>query len=351
MSPLLLALALHGTTPGTAPHLPVWPQKLQAAVVKLTRSFSGELSLYVEDVETRARYGYNSETPMYLASGIKVPVMIALFAALERGDLTLDETMVLGREDVRDGSPLLSYLRPGTPMTLGILLEAMVRSSDNAATDLLIRRLGVDRVNRELTEQGFNEFGPITSLLDVRRLVYYRIAPAALEFGPLEIFDLRLVRPLKARLRRLESMAGLEDGELTLTDLDHAYRAYYLEGWNSGSMRAMGELLAEIARRRVVSPEASEMMLRIMEGTRTGTDRLRAGLPGGVAWAHKTGTQYQRTCDFGIAFYAGRSRPVVITASIAGPRAEAERLLARIGAAVTRILGQPAGRSRRASRP
>ncbi|MBX2811363.1 MAG: class A beta-lactamase-related serine hydrolase [Myxococcales bacterium] len=315
-------------------YLPTWPIDLQSHVVDMTRSFSGELGLYVEDVRTGQQYGYNSATPMYLASGIKIPVMMALYQALNEGTVNLDETLIYRTTDVRDGAPLLSNLKIGTPISLGVLLEAMIQSSDNAATDMVIRRVGIANVNRILVDEGFEGFGPITSLLAVRQLIYQRLDPRSSVLSSQDILRLRLTRPLAKRLRRLESLIGAPSGKFTKEDYERAFRQYYRQGWNSASMRGMGRLLAEIVKGEVVSKGSSQRMLAIMRGTRTGPRRFRAGIPNGISLAHKTGTQFRRTCDFGIVFLPPDERPVVIVASISGgSRGEAERLLARAAAA------------------
>lgn len=314
--------------------LPTWPIDLQSYVVEMTKGFSGELGLYVEDVRTGQKYGYNSETPMYLASGIKVPVMMALYEALGDGEANLDETLIYRPSDVRDGAPLLNSLLPGTPISLGVLLEAMIQSSDNAATDMVIRRLGIEKVNKILDREGQTGFGPITSLLAVRQLVYQRLDPRSAALTSTDIFLLRNTRPITKRLRRLEAMVGAEAGSLTRSSYEQAFNNYYRQGWNSASMQTMGRLLSGIVKGKIVSERASKKMLDIMRGTRTGPRRFRAGLPDNVLLAHKTGTQFRRTCDFGIMFLPPDERPVVIVASInGGARSKAEKLLARAAAA------------------
>lgn len=318
-----------------------WPARLEVEVSTIARRFPGQVGLFVEDVRSGERYGLNGDAPMYLASGVKIPVMIALFRALETGLVRLDETMVLRARDLRDGSPLLSYLPIGAPVALGILLEAMVQSSDNTATDLIIRRIGLDAVNAALPLEGLEGFGPITSLLEVRRLVYRNLHPRAERLTSAEIFELAMLRPLDRRLRRLEALVRAPPGRFTPFEYHRAYSQYYEEGWNSAPMRAMGRVLVALAAGRVVSKEASARMLEVMKGTRTGRRRFLAGLPEDVVLAHKTGTQHRRTCDFGVMYLPG-GRPVAIAASVAGgTREEAERVLAALARATLEVFVGP----------
>ena len=54
--------------------------------------------------------------------------------------------------------------------------------------------------------------------------------------------------------------------------------------------RAMGMWLDRFARRDILSSASTGYLLKIMRETRTGPDRLKAGLTEGWSLAHKTGT-------------------------------------------------------------
>lgn len=314
-------------------------RELSKEVSQIARGFSGEFGLYVEDVDSGATLSHHADAPMYLASGIKIVVMIALYQAMAAGELSLEETIDYRAVDLRDGTPILGFARPGTPITLGALLEVMIQSSDNTATDLLIRRVGLEAVNTALAKEGIEGFGPITTLIEVRRLVYEKLDPRGRELEPKDIFRLAMARPANARMSALASMLGQPEGRWSVDDYSSAYDSYYSEGWNSASMSKMGELLRKLVRQEVVSPEASIRMIQIMSGTRTGTHRFKAGLPDDVVLAHKTGTQQRRTCDFGVMFLPPNNRPVIVAASVSGgSRREAERVLARVARATYRAM-------------
>ena len=146
----LFALFCAASPAAAQPHLPTWPVALQTDVVRISKSFGGEFALYVKDLSSGIEYTYNAQTPMYLASGVKVPVMVTLFEQIRAGKTTLDEELIYTAADVRDGAPLMSFLRVGTPVSLKILVEAMIQQSDNAATDMVIRHVGIDNVNKTL---------------------------------------------------------------------------------------------------------------------------------------------------------------------------------------------------------
>jgi beta-lactamase class A len=325
--PLTLALASEAYADN---YFPTWPVALQTDVIRAARTFPGEFAIYVKDLATGTRYEYNAATPIYLASTIKIAVMIELFRQVEAKQVSLDEELVYSAPDVRDGAPLLSFLRVGTPVSIQILLEAMIQQSDNAATDMLIRHIGLDNVNRGLVKEGLFGFGPITTLLDVRRLMYQHIDPGTADLSPQQIFMLGVTRPLDMRLQALTELLDRPPNSFSKLDWSRAFESYYELGYNTGPLESIGNLLEALERGKIVNAARSRQMIEIMLATQTGTRRMRAGLPLGTLVAHKTGTQYRRICDVGI-FYMATNRPIVFAACVKGGRKrQAEDVIARI---------------------
>jgi beta-lactamase class A len=325
-------------------YFPSWPVQLQSDVVRASRTFPGEFAVYVKDLATGTRYEYNSATPIYLASTIKLAVMIELFRQVEAKQISLDEELVYSAPDIRDGAPLLSFLRIGTPVSIQILLEAMIQQSDNAATDILIRHIGLDNVNRGLVKEGLFGFGPITTLLDVRRLMYQHIDPGTADLTPQQIFTLGVTRPLDMRLQMLTELLDRPPQSFTKLDWNRAFESYYELGYNTGPLEAVGTLLEALERGKIVNAARSRQMIEIMLGTQTGPRRMRAGLPPGTLVAHKTGTQYRRICDVGI-FYMATNRPIVFAVCVkGGKKRQAEDVIARVARRTYWHLSPPAER-------
>ena len=311
-------------------HFPLWPSRLQADVMRAARRFHGEFALYVKDLSSGALYTFNANTPVYLASGIKIPVMIELFRQEYDGRLAFEDSVIYRARDVRDGSPVLSRLPVETSITLQDLLNAMIRYSDNAATDMLINHLGIENVNEGLKKEGVSGFGTITTLLDVRRLVYRELHRRGEKLGPQEIYALRTTKPRRARIAKLREKFGMSSHELNKETLSRAYDRYYDSGYNSAAIREVGILLEKMARGQMLSPAICSKMLEVMLGTKTGVRRIRAGLPVNTPVAHKTGTQYGRINDFSI-FYMPDKRPIVFAVSVKGSSMwSSERLIARV---------------------
>jgi len=145
-----------------------WLSTLQPRVEEAAKNFDGELSLYVLDVESGEAYGYDADTPTYLSSAIKLAVMLEVLHQVDHQQLTWDERLEFGPDNIRDGMHRLGGTRPGERLSVATLLEYMMADSDNAAADLLIQRVGVERVQAQLAARGI-QAGPVSSLLEERR--------------------------------------------------------------------------------------------------------------------------------------------------------------------------------------
>ncbi|MGR2740150.1 serine hydrolase [Billgrantia sp. Q4P2] len=344
---LLLAMAIPSLAtaqPGWAEQVeawvePPWAERLEARLALLEAGFGGELGVHVRNLETNARHGWRDEESWYLASLVKVPVAIELMSRVEAGEMALQDRLTLHRSDYVDGAGSTNWAAPDSLLTLRQLLESMITVSDNTASDMLMRHLGLESVNaraRQLTPA--NGLGPITTLVDVRRHAYANLHPDAFHLGGMDFIELRKRQDDAARVAWLRQRLGLAPQELLLPSLDEAFRHYYATELNSGRLDAFGDLLEALARGRALGADATAELLAVMSRTSSGERRLKAGLGRDIRLAHKTGTQHRLACDAGIATQGqgDGARRVVIVACVRGEPdlARNEQMLAAIGRAV-----------------
>ncbi|SDL69298.1 beta-lactamase class A [Franzmannia pantelleriensis] len=322
-----------------------WQTPLEGRLAELERDFAGELGVYVQDLHSGEALSWQGERQWYLASLIKVPVAVEVFARRDEGTLSLDERMTLTRSDYVDGAGQTNWQEPGSRLTLGFLLDEMLTVSDNTASDMLIRRVGLAASNRRAREMVAaaggdpDQLGEITSLLEVRRALFGELHPDARELGGMDYIALRHNDDLGTRVAAFAERLGLAPGELALDGYDAAFDAYEAGRLNTGTLAAFGDLLATLVRggpaQAGLSDASREALLTIMQRTSSGEARLKAGFGDDVRFAHKTGTQHRRTCDAGIA-HRGEAREVAVVACTRGPIdvVPHERLLAEVGAAI-----------------
>lgn len=318
---------------------PSWQEQLEAEVQAIASRFDGRVGVLTEDLSGSGAYHHRAEEKYYLASVIKMLVMIEFFHQLDAGQIHLGEEIALTREMARDGAGRTSFLPPGSKRTLAWLLEEMMLESDNAATDILMQRLGLERINRMKEELGLKGMGPIITMLDVRRQVYSRLDPRAMALNNLDYIALWRKKKVADKLPLFARRIGEPRKPFTPAQYDQAFAEFYRSGINSASLVDLASLLRRLHGGDVLSPDLSRRMMELMERCHTGAERVKAGLPPGWKYAHKTGTQHKAICDAGIATRPDGEKVVLaICLDGFGRRAEAEQTMAALAAAITRHL-------------
>ncbi|WP_241660734.1 serine hydrolase [Variovorax guangxiensis] len=317
-----------------------WADHLLADLARIDASGKARIGVYVRDLDTGRAISYKADQRWYLASMVKVPVAMAVLRGIERGDYTLDTEVTLRASDYVDGAGSTNRQPVGQPIAIRVLLEQMIIYSDNTASDMLIDLVGIAEVNAlvaSLVPEGFRR---ITSLGAIRRTLYGSIAPGAEQLAGQDLLLLHRERSDAARLKLLSRMVDVPASRFRLPSLDAAYNAYYATGLNSGRLDAYGELMSLLVGGKALSPLSTSYLLKLMERVATGTNRIKAGLPTGVRFAHKTGTQRRRTCDAGLVRTNeanGQRRVLVVACTRDEPSLErSEFALMQVGAAICR---------------
>lgn len=317
-----------------------WQTRLQSQLAAIDSDYrshggNGEIGVHVRRLADDERVGYRDTERWYWASLVKVPVAVELLERVSREEIDLDDTMTLETSDYVDGAGATNWAAPGSRIRLQTLLERMLIDSDNTATDMLMRRVGLDSVNaraRALMDAGI---GPITTLIDVRRHVYEALTPKAHSLTGMQLIDLRQSDFGEPRLVRLAQLTQTDRHQFAQLDLASAFAQYYATGLNSGRLDLYAEMLERIDEGNALPPEATATLLSIMQRADTGGARLTAGFRRSWPFAQKTGTQYSRFCDAGIVNPRTPAAVVIVTCLRGDPsRDNANRTFQAIGAAV-----------------
>ncbi|RYF25110.1 MAG: serine hydrolase [Comamonadaceae bacterium] len=315
-----------------------WARTMHRELERFARQENARFGVYVHDLDSGQRMSFHGDERWYLASSVKVPVAIAVLRAVERGDFSLETALTLRAGDYVDGAGSTSRQPVGTALTVRWLLEQMIIYSDNTASDMLIGLVGIREVNavtQLLVPRGLER---ITSLADVRRHAYRQLTPEADHLSGSDFLVLKQQRSdadVKAALARL---LHLPASALQPMSLSQAYEAYYAEGLNSGRLDAYADLLAQLVGGAALNAQHTAYLLGVMERVKTGPRRIKAGLPPGARFAHKTGTQRARTCDSGLVTMprAVQERRVIVVACTRGEpsTARSDRTLRHVGIAL-----------------
>src|SRR5580700_1223957 len=130
-------------------------QPLQNAIRERIAAFPGAVSLYAKNLDTGAAVGIRETDPVRTASTIKVPIMLAVFEAVARGQAKWEEPLTLTAQEQVAGSGVLGVeFSTGDQLPIRDVLHLMIVLSDNTATNMILDRFTADAVNACLDKLG-----------------------------------------------------------------------------------------------------------------------------------------------------------------------------------------------------
>jgi beta-lactamase class A len=162
---LLLVTASAQNQPAPAqtsnPKQQVLWEKLEASVGEIDRSLDGVLGLAIQDLTTDQTFFLRADQVFPQASSIKIAVLAELYHQSQLGRQGHSDTAKLSdgytfqTSDLVPDSDIMQGLTPGvTHLTNRDLATMMVAVSDNSATNVLIDRLGMEKVNALMDSLG-----------------------------------------------------------------------------------------------------------------------------------------------------------------------------------------------------
>jgi beta-lactamase class A len=259
---------------------------LRARAEQAIRASDANLGVAIRHIESGQELMIEADTPVPLASVIKIPVLVEAFRQLEAGLFRLDDRWPLEQHHKALGSGILCQFDVGLSPTVKDLLTLMIIISDNTATDLVMERLGIEAIDRTMHELGLYNTHVAHTLS--------------------EIFADMLPSPDPDQDRYA----------LARWEAEHSVRrdgfSYSLGPDNNVSTpREMTRLVEMIFKTEILTREACNCMLEILLKQQL-NDRLPRFLPPGTRIAHKTGTFSGVRNDCGI-IYANDNSHVAVT--------------------------------------
>ena len=276
-------------------------------------SLNAKTSFYAKHLPSGREIAIRADEPMNALSVIKIPIMVLAYQDADAGALDLDERYRIQPEDMRRGSGLLQSFLPGIEPTYRDIITQMIITSDNTATDVVIKRLGLERVNMMLAELGFEQTRLRATTGELFRAVLALADPGNASLSDREVFE-----------------SGFP------SDPEAAVRSFGFEGDSTQwlgriTAREISHMLEAIEEGELASPESSDEMIGILR-RQFYSSRLPQQLRGRVSIAHKTGDWPPHAGnDVGILYYEGGPTVVaVFTNQNRGDFFELEATLGRI---------------------
>jgi beta-lactamase class A len=260
------------------------PRDLNAEIDRILAANRGKtIAVAYHDPGTGTTLERNATERFHAASTMKVPVMLGIFEAVARGDLRLDEPVLVRNEftsildgskyalESREDSDAELYEQIGKELPLVELVRRMIVRSSNLATNIVIEKIGAPRVMRLMKEIGAN--------------------------------DIQVLR-------------GVEDD-----------KAYHAGMNNTTTARDLMRIF------QWISAEAPRQMIDILLAQEH-NDGIPAGLPPGTPVAHKTGSISGIAHDAGLVMAPDGSYVLVVLTRGFKKSEDAERVIAAISRAV-----------------
>ncbi|WP_338055153.1 serine hydrolase [Sulfobacillus harzensis] len=123
----------------------------------IQNQFSGSYAVYAEHLGRGEIIAFGEvERPFETASVMKVPVLVEALRQCENGIHCLDEPITYLPEDFVKGSGVLQHLTAGISLPFRDVLTLMIIVSDNLATNMAIRTVGLDAVNQLCRDAGLS---------------------------------------------------------------------------------------------------------------------------------------------------------------------------------------------------
>jgi len=119
-----------------------------------TNLLTGIYGFYYYEFDSGAESSIYAQRQFEAASLMKLPVMAAFWAEVEKGNLNPDQAYVLKNDDKVGGSGVLQNKQPGYETTYTQMLTLMGKQSDNIAYRIIRREVGDEAVNKILLKAG-----------------------------------------------------------------------------------------------------------------------------------------------------------------------------------------------------
>src|SRR5262252_9556293 len=151
---LLLSTCVAQNPTSTAKQKVLW-QKLEQKIEQVDQQLDGVMGVAILDLTTGDHYFLHEDEVFAQASSIKITVLANLYLQAQLGKLRLTDLYTVQASDLVPDSDIMNGLTPGvTRITLRDLATMMVAVSDNAATNVMIDRVGIENVNAMLDSLG-----------------------------------------------------------------------------------------------------------------------------------------------------------------------------------------------------
>ncbi|HJQ22201.1 MAG TPA: serine hydrolase [Gemmatimonadaceae bacterium] len=128
--------------------------RLHRTLDSIAAAHHGVVGYAVRNVDTGEKLSLRGDSTFPTASLIKMSVLVTLYDLAERDSIRLSDPISVTRIDMVPGSGMLQYLHDGIQISVGDAAWLMSTISDNTATNLLLRKIGIRRTWAKMESLG-----------------------------------------------------------------------------------------------------------------------------------------------------------------------------------------------------
>lgn len=333
------------------------PGRVHDRIVAISSELDGTVGVAARNLASQASVCVNADELFPMASCFKIPIMVEVMRRVDAGALRLDDRLALTEADKSPGSTLI-HCQEGLRPSVRDMLYLMITLSDNTATDMLWRLVGLGAVNETMRKL---DLATIDCFMPNREYYLMECGAGSDWRGLSGAETVAKWRSFEARDEHEDAVQRVleENARLSGAGFQHLYD----ERWgldescgyedafaidqaldNPGSPRDMAELLAMIVESRCASAPSCRLMIEIMS-RQEWREKIPAGLPPGLRVANKTGGVSGTSNDAAIV-YAPSGAPLVMVVYCKGlsysAKERASQAIAGIAAELYEHLGEPA---------
>ena len=260
--------------------------KLESSIREVDRNLDGVMGVAIEDLTTGQKFLLHEDEAFPQASSIKIAVLAELYHQAQlsaqglAGNAKLSDLYTVNSADlVADSDIMLGLTASVTRLTNQDLATMVVAVSDNSAANVLIDRVGMERVN---------------ALMDSLGLTHTRL-----------------------RRKMMDLKAAAEGRE------------------NISTPREMMTLLEQIYRGKVLNKEMTEGFLKMLSTHKA--SYITRDLPDGVRTANKPGELEAVRNDSGIVFAQDRPYVICVMTTYLHSERDGEDAITRVSSAAYRM--------------
>ena len=117
----------------------------------------GRVGFFYKNLQTGESFGLRQQEEFLAASVIKLPVYAVIMKLAAEGQIDLSEKLICREEDKLPPCGALYFFTGEVTVDIRTLCGLMISLSDNAATNLLLRRFGLDFLNEQFKQIGLEK--------------------------------------------------------------------------------------------------------------------------------------------------------------------------------------------------